>query len=396
LITFSRWFYEPEFAETYRMFSLACAMLLREGVKDPSRNIALVAADSVATILVSNQPLSEQDLRNIRAIAGQMEFRVLFLPGEETPVPELRSAATARTLGELRRLSDAQGFDYSPVFDSSPYFFNSVRLRDLPRVLKGGAAMGNVRALFFVLAFMLAASILVALIIVLPLKLWAGRQALFTPPAWGGIAYFISIGMGFMLVEIAMMQQLSIYLGHPVYSLVVVLAGLILSTGVGSLASDRLRLASSTIGRMPALAATLILMLYSAAVIPIIHRFIAETLWQRALICVGLVAPCGFAMGFCFPVGLRWMTMLRQKENLPWMWALNGAAATLASFVAIVISMESSIATCVVAGAACYLLGGAVLPSSQGAPVTLESSASQGFSTNRSGRVEGSEVRLVG
>ena len=152
------------------MFSLACAMLLREGVTDPSRNIALVAADRVATILVSNQPLSAQDLRNVRAVAGQMEFRVLFLPGEETLVPELRSASSARTLGELRRLSDAQGFDYSPVFDSSPYFFNSIRLRDLPRVLKGGAAMGNVQALFFVLAFMLAASILVAMIIVLPLS----------------------------------------------------------------------------------------------------------------------------------------------------------------------------------------------------------------------------------
>jgi hypothetical protein len=396
LITFSRWFLEPEFTETYRMFSLACAMLLREGVTDPSRNIALVAADRVATILVSNQPLSAQDLRNIRTIAGQMEFRVLFLPGEKTPVPELRSAASARTLGELRRLSDAQGFDYSPVFDSSPYFFNSIRLRDLPRVLRGGAEMGNVRALFFVLAFMLAASILVALIIVLPLKLWAGRQAGVTPPAWGGIAYFISIGMGFMLVEIAMMQQLSIFLGHPVYSLVVVLAGLILSTGVGSLASDRLRLASSAISRVPALAVALILMLYSAAVIPIIHRFIAETLWQRALICVGLVAPCGFVMGFCFPIGLRWLTLLRQKENLPWMWALNGAAATLASFMAIVISMESSIATCVLVGAACYFLGGVVLPSSRGARVNLESSASQGFSTDRTSRVEGPEVRLAG
>ena len=256
--------------------------------------------------------------------------------------------------------------------------------------------MGNVRALFFVLAFMLAAVILVALIIVLPLRLWAGKQAAVTPPAGGGIVYFVGIGIGFMLVEMAMMQQLSIFLGHPIYSLVVVLAGLILSTGVGSLASDRLRLASSAISRMPALAVALILMLYLAAVIPIIHRFIAETLWQRALICVGLVAPCGLVMGFCFPVGLRWMAMLRQEENLPWMWALNGAAATLGSFVAIVISMESSIATCVLVGAAFYFLGGVVLPSTHGAPRYLESPASGGCSANHINRAEGPEVRLVG
>jgi predicted membrane-bound spermidine synthase len=181
-----------------------------------------------------------------------------------------------------------------------------------------------------------------------------------------------------MLVEMAMMQQLSIFLGHPIYSLVVVLAGLILSTGVGSLVSDGLRLASNAASRTPALAVTLILILYSAMVIPVIHRFIADALWQRVLFSVALVAPCGFLMGFCFPVGLRWMTVLKQEENLPWMWALNGAAATLGSFVAIVISMETSIATCALIGAACYLLAAVVLPSSRGVAVGLEPSTSEG------------------
>jgi predicted membrane-bound spermidine synthase len=177
-----------------------------------------------------------------------------------------------------------------------------------------------------------------------------------------------------MLVEMAMMQQLSIFLGQPIYSLVVVLAGLILSTGVGSLVSDRLRLTSSTVSRMPALAVTLILILYSVAVVPVIHRFIADTLAQRALFSLALVAPCGFLMGFCFPVGLRWLTALKQEENLPWMWALNGAAATLGSFVAIVISMETSIVTCALIGAACYLLGAIALPSSRAVPAPRERS----------------------
>jgi spermidine synthase len=365
LITFSRWYWGPEAAQTYRLFSVAWAMLLTEGVTDPSRNIALVASDRVATILVSNQALSEEDLHKIRTVAEQMEFKILFLPGEETPIPELRTIASTRTLGDMARLRDAAEFDYSPVFDSSPYFFNAVRLRNVPRLLARGGHGTNLRALMFVFAFMVAALILVALTIVLPLKRWASRQGGVAPPVAGGIAYFVGIGMGFMLVEMAMMQQLSIFLGHPIYSLVVVLAGLILSTGVGSLVSDRLHLASNAASRMPALAVTLILILYSLAVIPVIHRFIAETLWQRAFLSLALVAPCGFLMGFCFPVGLRWMTVLNQEENLPWMWALNGAAATLGSFVAIILSMETSIVTCGRIGAACYLLAAIVLPSSR-------------------------------
>jgi hypothetical protein len=354
-------------------------MLRREGATDPSRHIALVASEYLATILVSNQPLSPEDLGKIRTIADQRRFRVLFLPGDPTAAPELRTISSARTARDLAGLSRMEGFDYSPVFDSSPYFFNAVRLRDLPRVLQGiGYAANHLRAMIFVLAFMLAAVILVALTIVLPLQRWASRQAGLATPAGGGIAYFVGIGMGFMLVEMAMMQQLSIFLGHPIYSLVVVLAGLILSTGGGSLLSDRLRLASNAAGRTPALAVTLILILYSVVVIPVIHRFIVDSLWQRALLSVALVAPCGFLMGFCFPVGLRWMSALKQEENLPWMWALNGAAATLGSFVAIVISMETSIATCARTGAACYLLAAIVLPSSRSATAALQPSPSAG------------------
>lgn len=363
LITFSRWYFGPEVCQTYRLFSVAWAMLLSEGVTDPSRNIALVASDHVATILVSNQPLSERDLGRIRAVADEMKFRVLFLPGEETPVPELQTITSAHTLGDMAHLRDASEFDYSPVFDTSPYFFNAVRLRNVPRLLIAGGHGANLRALMFLFAFMLAALILVILTIVLPLKRWASRQGRVAPPSAGGLSYFVSIGIGFMLVELAMMQQLSIFLGHPIYSLVVVLAGLILSTGVGSLVSDRLRLVSNTVSRAPALAVTVILILYSVAVIPVTHRFIAETLWQRALLSLALVAPCGFLMGFCFPIGLRWMTALKQEDNLPWMWALNGAAATLGSFIALLLSMETSIVTCGRIGAACYLLAAIVLPS---------------------------------
>jgi len=97
----------------------------------------------------------------------------------------------------------------------------------------------------------------------------------------------------------------------------------------------------------------------------VIHGFIADLLWLRALLSLALVVPCGFLMGFCFPVGLRWLAQLKQEENLPWMWALNGAASSLGSFVAIVISMETTIATCLLTGAACYLLAAAGLPSSR-------------------------------
>jgi hypothetical protein len=159
-----------------------------------------------------------------------------------------------------------------------------------------------------------------------------------------------------------MMQQLSLFLGHPVYSLVVVLAGLVFFAGLGSLASEKLRLASGVASHAPALASSVILVLYASAVLPAIHHYVAGAFWLRVALCLALVGPCGFLMGFCFPVCLRWLAIQKQEENLSWMWALNGAASVLASFVAIVISMELSITVCVLAAEACYLVAAIVLP----------------------------------
>jgi hypothetical protein len=168
--------------------------------------------------------------------------------------------------------------------------------------------------------------------------------------------------LGFMCVEMAMMQQLSIFLGEPVYSMVVVLFGLILSTGVGSLVSDRWLTRSAWQRRIPPIAGAALVGLYFLLVLPVIHAYIAALLWQRVIICLALITPPGFALGFCFPIGLRWMATLRQEHNLPWMWALNGAAGTLGTFVAMLVSMETSIETCVLTAAAFYLLAGLALP----------------------------------
>ncbi|HJR49889.1 MAG TPA: hypothetical protein VJ794_02225, partial [Gemmatimonadales bacterium] len=252
LLTFTRWNAGPEVSQTYRMFSLAWATLLAEGIRDPDQNLALVAGGPVATLLLSNRPLAPQDLQQLRDTSREMDFQPIFLPGQPTEVPELRRIASARTLDDLASLRNDSMLDYSPVYDRSPFFFNSVHLSRVPELVRSGHAGGNLRALVFVLCFMVAAATLLALTVALPLsrsrRLGGGGPG----ARAGAVAYFVSIGVAFMLVEIALMQQLSMFLGHPIYSLVVVLAVLIVSSGLGSLASDRLRLGSSLTSRAPA------------------------------------------------------------------------------------------------------------------------------------------------
>jgi hypothetical protein len=270
----------------------------------------------------------------------------------------------ARTLADLAALRSRNYFDLSPPSDSSPYFFSFVRFHAVPGILRiPGVDWKVLLPLLHLTAFMLAALVLVVLTIVWPARRWSRWPPGAVAAPAGALFYFIGIGLGFMLAEMGMMQQLSIFLGQPIYSLAVVLAGLILFAGLGSLASDRIPLSSNLRSRAPALLSALVLVAYSVVVLPAIHGAVSGVLWQRIAVSLALVAPCGFIMGFCFPVGMRWARQLGQDGNLPWMWALNGAASVLASFIAVAISTETSITACVLTSAACYLVGGMMLSS---------------------------------
>ncbi len=362
VIAFSRWNHKPDFHETTRLFSLAYATLVSEGVVDPETHLAMIRQGELATLLTSNEPFTPQDLETIRTTAKDLDYQILYLPGEELGMPQLQPVLEARTLAGLAALRSADYFDLSPPTDSSPYFFSFVRFHAIPGILRiPGIDWKVLLPLLHLAFFMLAALILVVLTIVWPARRFTRLREGSAPAPAGAILYFIGIGLGFMLAEMGMMQQLSIFLGQPIYSLAVVLAGLILFAGLGSLASDRVSFNSNLAGRAPALLSALVLVVYTLVVLPAIHGAVGGVLWERVAVSLALVAPCGFIMGFCFPVGMRWASQLGQEGNLPWMWALNGAASVLASFIAMAISTETSIRACVLTGAACYALGGILL-----------------------------------
>lgn len=365
IITFTRWNNEVEKIQTSRLFALAWATLISEGIPDPRNQIALVGSGRVATILVSNQPFSATDLKALHRISNQYGFKLLFSPDMPVSDPHLKAVTETKTLGQLSHLNSGM-LDFSPVYDSSPFFFNSLKLSRLRpagllEILRNEWS-GNLRALLFLLTFLVATLILLMIAILLPVTRWAEVPVQWDLIALGGIVYFVAIGLGFMLTEMAMMQQLSVFLGHPIYSLIVVLTGLTLSSGIGSLASERLRLDSNTHGRAPAIISAAVIGGYSLLVLPLIHNYAYLSLFYRIVLSLALVVPIGLALGFCFPVGLRWMTRINRADSLPWMWALNGAASVVAGFLAIIISMEASITISVLTGAALYLGAAMALP----------------------------------
>jgi len=165
-------------------------------------------------------------------------------------------------------------------------------------------------------------------------------------------SYFALIGMGYMLVQVPALQRFSLYLGHPTYTLSVVLFGMILFSGLGSFVSDRLRNPSHAIYQVPLVAALGIAGLAAFAQ-PLIEATIDQALWLRCAVVLILICPVSFFLGFCFPLGLR-AVAARTDDATPWMWGINGAFGVVASVLSIVLSMGLGINSSWVLAAVLY------------------------------------------
>jgi hypothetical protein len=363
VFTVSRWYSPSNIDETGRMMSVAVAALLEEGITDPKDHLYLAATGRLATLIVSRAPFTTEELATLDASVEKLGFTAVVTPHGPAASPALNEILGARTPEALNRLETEYQLDLSPAYDDRPFFFQQLRIGD-PQALwsalksdEEGVIHGNLKA---------AATL--ALIIVLSFGLVVGT--ILVPSlssirrveprlAFFGSAYFLLIGLGFMFVEIGLIQRISVYLGHPVYGLAIGLFSIIASTGIGSLLSAGAVLLR---GKRLFVWATL-LGLYVAALpywFPLlVDAFASADLVTRAVISLSAIVPSGVLMGFGFPTGMQIVTDIDPRPT-PWFWAVNGAAGVLASGIAVTISIEFSISTTLWCGAVSYLLLGPV------------------------------------
>ena len=163
------------------------------------------------------------------------------------------------------------------------------------------------------------------------------------------------IGIGVMLIEIGFLQRFSVFLGHPIYSLSIVLFSLILSTGIGSLVSDYVGIENKVRFTLWAIATGGYILAQVFWVPPLLLSLEAGSLVLRGLVSVAVILPAGVLMGYGFPTGMRFISAVDRKPT-PWFWGINGASGVLASAVAVGCSIAYGIGTTLTLGALCYFL----------------------------------------
>jgi len=356
VLTITRWVFDG-----LRLVSLAQAACAQRGL-DASKHLAIIRFDRVATFLLKRQPFTDAETARLVQRSRELGFTVLYAPGVDAsnPGPDPFEMSRYRTgAGDYRRLilaPDRERFlaeyplDIRPTTDDRPFFFHTTRLADQFQVAFGKSMLfGNGLSALLTLFGISAA--LVILFIIGPLLLVV-RERGTGWPAW--LVYFGALGAGFMLLEVALLQQFVLLLGHPVYSLTVTLFSLLLGTGLGSFFSRRIppdRVKAITVRAALIVAAV---GLVAPWLVPaVINIAIPWSLTLRILTAVAMLLPLGFLLGMPLPGGMRLLAE-RSPEIIPWGWGLNGAFSVVGATLAVFIAMNWGFSTALLAGAATY------------------------------------------
>jgi len=357
ILSITRWYFPDRPRESLRVVSLGRAALEAAGVRQANDHFVVIergAARHQAVFLLKKSPFTAKELDALESmVRSRPGWRFLLSPrGEHHP-----------SFTELATTPDPGAFyaefpdDVSPPTDDRPFFFYVVRPGELWSSFESDfhrlPDVTNI-GVFLLVGSFVADALVVALLLGFPLLVRPrGPRA----PERGVapvLAYFACLGIGFMMVEVVLMQRFILFLGHPTHALTAVLFVLLCAGGAGSLHCGRVD-GSALQALLPRWLVGIVgLGLVYAWGLPILFEWaIGFPMAMRLALSVACLAPLGFLLGMCFPGGVRLLGD-RADGLIPWIWAVNGATSVLGSALAMLIAMNRGFSDALLAGFGLY------------------------------------------
>jgi hypothetical protein len=342
--------------EMLRLLATVVESLRRRGVERQAEHVMVLVdrRGSFVAVLAQPRPFAAGQVQRVAAWAGSNPTLALaaapgFAPSGPSAYAALLAAPTARDLDAgLSRYP----WDVRPVTDDRPFFFRTSRWSHLwPQA--GVETGAPIMELGLLTLLGIAAAAALAFVYV-PLR---GLRRQGQTGAARLVVFFGSLGLGYMAIEMALIQKFGLLLGHPNLALSVVLASLLFATGVGSLLSAFVVRALGGSLRFVSYALSFVLLAELLLVFPRLGLWMALPLPGRVALVAALVAPIGLLLGTYFPTGLERLKQV-SPGLVPWAWGLNGMASVVAPILAVAVSMTVGITALFLAAVPVYLLAG--------------------------------------
>ncbi|MDR1239863.1 MAG: hypothetical protein LBK27_07100 [Treponema sp.] len=349
---------------------------------------------STSTILVKNGPFTEGELYDLNNFVRTRSFEFLYVPGAELPQRDINilmgayrnhfedhreeAAVESFTNADMYRAAilaffDGRGaeiqkqyvFDVRPIRDSRPYYSGFLKLRNLPIYLDQMEDISEEWGYLLLLAMLVQACLFGLIVILIPV---AGRwKSLFTNRrgAAGVICYYAGLGLGYMLIEIFLIQRLGVFLSNPTYSASIVITVMLICSALGNLASGLLKRFRLVVVAVSCALIAGGLCFYIFGLDGFLDQFRSAGLLTRVFAATLIIAPVAFFMGVPYPNGLDSLQEHR-PHLLPWAWGMNGGLSVAGSALARILAVSSGFPVLLTVGALVYVMVGALFFVNQG------------------------------
>lgn len=366
-LALTRWVKMPP-RDTLKLFATAIEALRLMAVENPSENLALIRGWQTSTLLIRNGNIQDRDVKLIRDFSDARSFDVAYAPGfaatndgyNQLAQPWFQ-AGTQALLSERRDQYLAEyKFNIQPATDDRPYFHHFTKWSSLPEIFRlrdrGGMSLIEWGYLVLVMTSLVATALSVILIalplLVLPRSPGDEKKVISKLKV---MLYFLSIGIAFLFLEIAIMQKFILFLHHPLYSFAVTLASFLVFAGLGSyLTSGLSRICSRRTVLLGAVTAIVLIGLSYILILDSLFMWLSSIpLLLKILLTVLLVAPMALFMGMPFPLALS--SLADHAQGLiPWAWGINGCASVISASLATLLAIHIGFSAVIVVALLLY------------------------------------------
>ncbi|MBF0531168.1 MAG: hypothetical protein HQK55_18255, partial [Deltaproteobacteria bacterium] len=350
------------------------------GLEHPERHIMVYRSSWNARLLVSRTPWTNEDITRLQTFCSDRSFDTCYFSGldpttvnvwndlpavsfEDGTVSSAGSGVKDALMDELMALFSQDNkagavstfFNLAPSTYDRPFFYSILKLSRAADVLKRidiipRPEMGNL----INLAVLSQAVIFALIVLLLPML---RRRALHM--SWSGvgvsIVYFMCLGLGFLFIEITLIERFTFFLNDAVSAFAIVICAMLIFSGLGSGFSSRYVDRTAKGIRLAGGAVVIMIILFISALSPLLNLVMSWPILAKAGLIIVILAPLSFVLGMMFPLGLSTFSAER-SGFLPWAWSINGAFSVIATPLANILAVTYGYSVVFIAAAGLYLL----------------------------------------
>lgn len=363
MLSVTRWITTPP-GDSLKLFNTAIESLRSMNIKDKEDHFAAIRSLQTVTLLISKSPFTKDQVSGLKKFCAGKFFDIIYCPGIKSgetekyiklSEPVYYNAFMKLLSSDKDRFADEYDFDVTAPSDDRPYFYNFFKPKLLSYIKKFGPAQMPVTEWGYLILLILLVPVMIISFVCIILPVIRG---------WGGsrspdmILFFSLIAAGFFFIEMPLIQKMALFLGHPSYSISVIIAGILVFSGTGSYFSGRLFPERYCI-LIPSLLVAATILLYQFFLDDVLAGLMPLHIGLKIIMVLVFIAPPAFFMGFPFPAGLVQMKR-RSEGSLSSAWAVNGFFSVISIIAAALLAILFGFRIVFITSVMCYIMAGLI------------------------------------